>query len=401
MEESVVTIEKLVYGGKGLARINGQVIFIPFTLPGEKVHVQITKRHRDYLEGEVLEVVEPSSFRVPPDCRYFGRCGGCQISHASYDHQLQTKIGILKETLARSKITFPEPEVIPGSPFGYRHRAQLKYSSRKRQLGFFQTGTNQIVDVQQCLCLTPGLNELMIHLRNELATTPVQNLSEIELYENETGETAAYFNSKLPSDLKERLTRVTSVFTSDAVDQESLMLKFREAEFPMEPGIFLQINPGLWKSMIQEVESHFKNHPEAVVAELYCGAGFFTVSIAPCVQKVYASEENERAIEFAKTHHKTKNVEWIRARAEGYKIPKDVTAVVVDPPRAGLHKNVIAQLLQNKPKRITYVSCDPTSLARDLKQLSLVYKIKRSVLLDLFPQTYHFETIALLNVSAV
>jgi 23S rRNA (uracil1939-C5)-methyltransferase len=397
MEESIVNIEKLVYGGKGLTRINGQVVFVPFTLPGEKVRIQITKRHRDYLEGEVLEVVESSPSRVAPDCRYFGRCGGCQISHASYDHQLGTKVSILKETLTRSKINFPDLEVIPGNPFGYRHRAQLKYSARKRQLGFFQINTNQIVDVQQCLCLTPGLNELMIQLRNELATTPVQNLSEIELYENEAGETAAYFNSKLPSDVKERLGKVTNVFASDDVNQTGLMLKFRDAQFPMEPGIFLQVNPGLWKSMIQEVESHFKNNPEAVVAELYCGAGFFTVSIAPRVQRVYASEENERAIEFAKTHHKTKNVKWIRARAEDYKIPQDVTAVVVDPPRAGLHKNVITQLLQNKPKRITYVSCEPTSLARDLKQLSSGYKIERLVLLDLFPQTYHFETIALLS----
>ena len=391
----------MVYGGKGLARLNGQVVFVPFTLPGEKVRIHITKRHRDYLEGEVIEVVEPSPSRIAPDCAYFGRCGGCQISHATYEHQIQTKVSVLKETLYRNKISFPEPQVIPGNPFHYRHRAQLKYSARKRQLGFYETGSNRIVDIQKCLCLTPGLSQLMIALRNELAATPVQNLSEIELYENEVGETAAYFNSKLSSVLRERLSNVTRVFSADDIDQTSLMLKFRDAQFPMQPDIFLQINPGLWKAMIQEVESHFEKSPSAVVAEFYCGAGFFTVVIAHHVQKIYASEENQKAIEFAKVHHKERNIEWIHARAEDYKIPNDVTAVLVDPPRAGLQKNVITQLLRNKPKQVTYVSCDPTSFARDLKQLSSVYEIKRLVLLDLFAQTYHFETIALLCISAV
>jgi 23S rRNA (uracil1939-C5)-methyltransferase len=401
MDETEVRIEKLVYGGKGLARINGQVVFVPFTLPGEKVRIHITKKHRDYLEGEVIEVVEPSSSRIAPDCNYFGKCGGCQISHASYEHQLQTKVRILKETLTRSTIRFPEPEVVPGSPFQYRHRAQLKYSARRRQLGFYQTGSNQIVDIQKCLCLTSGLNQLMVDLRNELASTPIQNLSEIELYENESGETAAYFNSKIPPEFRNRLSTRTRVFAADDVNQTGLMLKFRDAEFPMRPDIFLQVNPGLWKAMIQEVESHFQKKASSVVAEFYCGAGFFTVPIAPHVQKIYATEENKKAIEFAKAHHKEKNIDWILARAEEYKIPNDVTAVVVDPPRGGLHKNLTAQLLRKRPNQITYISCDPTSLARDLKQLSSAYNVKRLVLLDLFAQTYHFETIALLNASAV
>lgn len=394
MEDQTVTIEKIVHGGKGLGRINGQVVFVPFTLPGETVRVQITKKHRDYLEGQVIEVVTPSAKRIPPDCAYFGRCGGCQISHTTYDHQIELKKNVLIESLQRNKISFPPPEIISGTPFSYRHRAQLKYSARKSQLGFYEMESNQIVDVQRCLCLTPGLNKLLSTLRIALTATPLPSLSEIECYENESGQTAVYFNSKIPSNLRNELSIITSVFDPQDVEQTGLTVKFRDSEFPMGPGVFLQVNPGLWKAMVQEVEGHFQKKSDAIVTELYCGAGFFTVAIAPHVEKVFACEENPRAIQFAKTHHSAKNIEWICARAEDYKIPQQTSDVLVDPPRAGLHKNVVEQLLKLKPRSISYVSCDPASLCRDLKLLSKNYSIQRLVLLDLFSQTYHFETIA-------
>jgi 23S rRNA (uracil1939-C5)-methyltransferase len=392
--EQTVTIEKIVHGGKGLARIDGQVVFVPFTLPGETVRIQITKKHRDYLEGQVIEVVKQSKNRIPPDCPYFGRCGGCQISHATYEHQLEIKKGVLIESLQRNKISFPEPEVIAGSPFSYRHRAQLKYSARKNQLGFYEMESNQIVDVQRCLCLTPALTKLLTTLRNALTATPLPNLSEIECYENEVGETAVYFNSRIPANLRNELSNTASVFDPQDAENAGLTIKFRDSEFPMGPGVFLQINPGLWKAMVQEVESHFKKNSNAAVTELYCGAGFFTVAIASRVQKVFAVEENPRAIQFAKSHHSAKNIEWICARAEDYKIQQETTDILVDPPRAGLHKNVIERLLKLKPNSISYVSCDPASLSRDLKLLTKNYRVQRLVLLDLFSQTYHFETIA-------
>lgn len=394
MEDSTVTIEKIVHGGKGLGRIDGQVIFVPFTLPGETVRVRITKKHRDYLEGQVIEVVTPSPKRIPPDCAYFGRCGGCQISHATYEHQLEIKKNVLIESLQRNKISFPQPQVIAGNPFSYRHRAQLKYSARKSQLGFYEMESNQIVDVQRCLCLPPGLNKLLGNLRTALTATPLPNLSEIECYENEVGETAVYFNAKIPSNLRSELSTITTVFEPQDAESAGLTVKFRDSEFPLGPGVFLQVNPGLWKAMVQEVESHFEKKSAAIVTELYSGAGFFTVAIAPHVQMIYACEENPKAIQFAKTHHPTKNIEWICERAENYKIPLHTTDVVVDPPRAGLHKSVIDQLLKLKPESISYVSCDPASFSRDLKLLSQNYHVQRLVLLDLFSQTYHFETIA-------
>lgn len=392
--DSTVTIEKIVHGGKGLARINGQVVFVPFTLPGETVRVQITKKHRDYLEGQVIEVVTPSSKRIPPDCAYFGRCGGCQISHGTYEHQIEIKKNVLIESLQRNKILFPDPEVIAGTPFSYRHRAQLKYSARKNQLGFYEMESNQIVDVQRCLCLTSGLNKLLGTLRTALNANPLPNLSEIECYENELGETAVYFNARIPSHLRNELSNITAVFDPQDEETAGLTVKFRDSEFPIGPGVFLQINPGLWKAMVQEVETHFQTKSDAVVTEFYCGAGFFTVAIAPHVQKVFACEENPKAIQFAKTHHSAKNIEWICTRAEDYKIPQQTTDILLDPPRAGLHKNVTAQLLRLKPRSISYVSCDPASLSRDLKQFSRDYRVQRMVLLDLFSQTYHFETIA-------
>src|SRR6185312_1725280 len=149
------------------------------------------------------------------------------------------------------------------------------------------------------LCLTPGLNKLLANLRTALTATPLPNLSEIECYENEVGETAVYFNAKVPSNLRNELSNITSVFDPQDAEGAGLTVKFRDSEFPMGPGVFLQVNPGLWRSMVQEVESHFQNS-DAVVTELYCGAGFFTVAIAPHVRKIQACEENPRAIQFAK-----------------------------------------------------------------------------------------------------
>jgi 23S rRNA (uracil1939-C5)-methyltransferase len=227
-----------------------------------------------------------------------------------------------------------------------------------------------------------------------LHATPLPNLSEVECYENELGETAVYFNSKIPSDLRNELSNITAVFDPQDAETAGLTVKFRDSEFPMGPGVFLQVNPGLWKAMVQEVEGHFKKSSDAIVTELYCGSGFFTVPIAPHVEKIFACDENPKAIQFAKTHHSAKNIDWICARTEDHKIPKETTDILVDPPRAGLHKNVTEQLLKLKPRSISYVSCDPASLSRDLKQLAKDYRVQRLILLDLFSQTYHFETIA-------
>jgi 23S rRNA (uracil1939-C5)-methyltransferase len=385
MEEKVVKIEKVVFSGKGLSRDLEKVTFVPLTLPGETVRVRITKDHPDYFEAEAISIETPSGDRVAPACPYFGICGGCQMSHATYTRQVAIKRQILEETLRRNQVPFPQIELHVGKDFGYRHRAQLKYDSRNRRLGFFEAGSNQVVDIQECICLTPGLNHLLRKLRSDLCSTQISSLKEIECYENDRGETAAYF---LPEQPWPQFAQYKN---------PDLTISFRQFRYPMHPRIFLQVNPGMWKTMIQEVEGHYSEKNLNFALELYCGSGFFTAPLSARFAKMIACEENAEAVEYARTSHHLSNVQWVRAKAEDFLFPASPDAVIVDPPRAGLHHRVLQQLLKNQPAWITYISCDCTTFSRDIKKLKEFYEIQRITLLDLFPQTFHFETIALLE----
>ena len=383
MDEKVIKIEKVVFGGKGLSRDLERITFVPFTLPGEKVRVRIKRERNDYQEADAIEIVEPDPDRVTPECAYFGVCGGCQLSHANYNNQIQMKVDILHETLQRNQVSFPEIQVITDKPFGYRHRAQLKYDAAHRKLGFYEMNSNRVVDIHECLCLTPGLNALLKSLRSDLCGRAVPGLREIECYENDQQQTALFYRPSRP-DLRSSGT-------------QDLTISFREYRFPMNPNVFLQVNPGLWRAMIQEVESHYQMRQLNNALELYCGAGFFTVALSKSFHRMIACEENAEAIEFARKEHGLKNVEWVCGRAENYQFPGNLDAVIVDPPRSGLPYNVLQQLIGNKPEWITYVSCDCPTFARDLKKLKQNYRFERLTMLDLFPQTYHFEIVALLK----
>jgi 23S rRNA (uracil1939-C5)-methyltransferase len=382
MDEKIIKIERVVFGGKGLSRDLEKITFVPLTLPGEIVRVRITKDKGDYYEAQAIDILEPNPARVAPSCSYFGVCGGCHLSHANYEKQIEIKLQILKETLARNTVKHPPIQTISSKPYGYRHRAQWKYDSAHRSLGFFEIHSNKVVDIQECLCLTPGMNQALKSLRSRVCRKPIAGLREIECYENENQQISVFFR---PPGMEY------------PAQNEDLTISFRGYKFPMKPGIFLQVNPGMWRTMIQEVENHYQGISGQTALELYCGAGFFTVALAPLFHRMIACEENSEAVEYAKKHHQLKNVEWICNKAETYRFPAKFQAAIVDPPRAGLHRNVLTQLIDRKPEWITYISCDCTTIARDVKKLKEIYTIEKLTMLDLFPQTYHFETIALLK----
>jgi 23S rRNA (uracil1939-C5)-methyltransferase len=387
MDEKKLKIEKVIFGGKGLSRDLEKVTFVRFTLPGEIVLARITKQYPDFQEAEAISILQPSSDRVSPDCSYFGVCGGCQMSHATYEKQKEMKLQILEETLRRNQVEFPSPEIHADKPFGYRHRAQLKYDAQNRRLGFYSLGSNQVVDIQECLCLTPNLNLQLQKLRSVFCSQSVSGVKEIECYDNGKGQTATFFQAPLPDSLKERFPAPASELT----------VSFRNFEYPMHPKIFLQVNPGMWRTMVQEVESHYADLKLNSALELYCGAGFFTAPLSAHFQALTACEENAEAIQWAKEKHKLSNVKWIRSKAEDVIFPRPLDALIVDPPRSGLHQKVLKQILECKPDWISYVSCDCSTFARDLKKLKQHYTLKRLAMLDLFPQTFHFEMIGLLS----
>jgi 23S rRNA (uracil1939-C5)-methyltransferase len=397
MEEKIVKIERVVFGGKGLSRDLDKVVFVPFTLTGEKVRIRLRKEHSDYAEADAVEILEPSKNRVVPECIYFGRCGGCQMSHATYKAQVELKIEMLQEAFQRTHLMFPELHVITSSPLGYRHRVQLKWDAKQKRLGFHEMESNHVVDVKECLCVTPGLNQLLKLLRSALLSYPVSGLSEIECFENDLGETSVHFNAPISPGLRKQLGRYTRLFDSNDQNISPLLFHFRHFEFPMRPSIFLQVNRGMIQQLVMELESHYDRAKERTAVELYCGSGLFTLPLAKRFRKIIACEENPIAIQFARSHNAPGNIAWICEKAERFHIPLEATVVIVDPPRAGLHRKIIETFLKRDFHKISYVSCDVSSFSRDLKALSAKYRIAKIALLDLFPQTYHFETVALLE----
>ena len=394
-EQKVVTIEKVVFGGKGLSRDLHKIVFVPFTLPGEKVRIQITRERRDYLEAEAIEIIEPSPARVSPDCPYFGRCGGCQLSHANYEAQLALKKKVLEETLQRNQVAYPEIQMFSAAPLAYRHRATLKYDAKHRRLGFYEMQSHHVIDIQECLCLTPRLNTLIKVLRNSLAKHPAPKLTEIHCFENDQGETALHFNAAIPEGLKNEMAKHATLPAGGEKGLAPLLIRFRDYQFPVQADIFLQVNPQLWKAMIQEVESHHPKNPQSTAVEFYSGAGFLTLPLSERFGKIVAYDENAVAIAWAQRRYGASNIVWRREKAENALLPPDAEVAIVDPPRTGLAHTLVARFLAHPLKKISYVSCDCPSFARDAKLLSEKFSIRRIALLDLFPQTFHFEVIAL------
>lgn len=386
-----LTIEKIVYGGEGLGRVDGQAVFVPFAAPGDQLRVRITHLERNFARGVVEEILAPSPARRAAPCQYFGACGGCQLQHLQYTAQLETKAGFIRESLRRmGGIDWQEEiPVLAANEFGYRSRAEIKINGE--QIGFYKANSHEVCEVTECPILLPAAN---VELR--------------QLH-------------KPPNLLPRRATRVyltvgdTQVLATPATGENA-----REAEIDAKGSVqqtiagitysfgvrtFFQSNRLLVEQL---VETAIRNAEGKIAFDLYAGAGLFSLQLAKSFAQVYAAEGSKVAIKhglqnaqtnrIANVAYEAMSVEaWLKFQAP--KLPRP-NFVLLDPPRAGAGAVVMQRLLALRPARIHYVSCDPTTLARDLKLLTkATYKIDSITALDMFPQTYHVETVVKLTIN--
>ena len=386
-----LTIEKIVYGGEGLGRVDGQAVFVPFTAPGDQLRVRITHLERNFARGVVEEILAPSPARRAAPCQYFGACGGCQLQHLQYTAQLETKAGFIRESLRRmGGIDWQEEiPVLAANEFGYRSRAEIKINGE--QIGFYKANSHEVCEVTECPILLPAAN---VELR--------------QLH-------------KPPNLLPRRATRVyltvgdTQVLATPATGENA-----REAEIDAKGSVqqtiagitysfgvrtFFQSNRLLVEQL---VETAIRNAEGKIAFDLYAGAGLFSLQLAKSFAQVYAAEgskvafnhglQNAQTNRIANVTYEAMSVEaWLKFQAP--KLPRP-NFVLLDPPRAGAGAVVMQRLLALRPARIHYVSCDPTTLARDLKLLTkATYKIDSITALDMFPQTYHVETVVKLTIN--
>jgi 23S rRNA (uracil1939-C5)-methyltransferase len=393
-EETIVTVqiqvEKLVYGGDGLARADGEVVLMPFVLPGELVEMDREPKRSGIVRGRVQQLLRESPDRVAPACPYFGHCGGCHYQHASYAAQLAAKRSILAETLARTGHIEnpPEIEVISGAPWAYRNRIQLHFENGK--LGYREMRSRKLQPIAKCPISSPKLNECIVALNRMVRERRwPEFLQTAEFFTNETDVQMNVLETGRP--LAQRF------FDWCAAEIPGLVAGVIQYEgYRVGYGSFFQVNRFLTQRLVDAVIGDSRG---ASALDLYSGVGFFSIPLARVFERVTAVESGigaARDLEFnakragVSIEPHSQNVDlFLRS------LDRAPDLVIADPPRAGLGKQVVRHLAELKPREIVVVACDPATLARDAQGLLAAgYALDRLTLIDLFPQTYHIETVA-------
>jgi len=414
----LVEIEKPVYGGAFLARVEGKAVFVPLALPGEQARVRITHSKASFATAEAEEIVRAAPQRIPSACPHFGACGGCHYQHTDYATQLGFKQAILRETLERGGVAVPvEIAVLSGEQWSYRNRIRLAFDAAGN-LGYRGRRSHGVVPISVCPIAASLLVESALAFA-QLAREfdPALRPTEISLFCNreETALLATVFSDSLPKSRFDELAqalheRIPALIGAELVVGEppqtiaqwgAASLAYRAASFDYRVGhgAFFQVNRWLVGSLIERVTA---NHEGKLVWDLFSGVGLFARQLAANFNRVVAVEsapsaraaleENLRATAGKAVHAET------LAFLRGNRKRERPDLVVVDPPRTGLGAETCALLSEIAAPAFVYVSCDPATLARDLRTLiASGYGIESITLADLFPQTFHLETVVQLR----
>jgi 23S rRNA (uracil1939-C5)-methyltransferase len=429
-----VTIEKLVYGGEGLAHHEGATVFVPLVLPGEIARATPVEQKKKFIRAKLDQIVQPSPERIEPKCRHFGDCGGCDYQHISYEKQVEFKSGILRETLRRiGKVDWAGPITTHAStPYHYRNRAQWKVRPMESRddapaerpvegkaplrIGYFRARSTSLCAVEECPIVSPLLEKTLLALRGALAAAKMpRGLREVEAVVNDTDTkvmltaTFAGFPSRAAehaATFREAVPELESLLFHDpGNDRMELFgpgfLEYTSNGAPYRIGhfSFFQVNKELVDEMAREVVE--RGDGGRLAFDLFGGVGLFTLPLAKRFERVVSVESNPAATRDLESN--LRGAGTIEARTADVsrfleKNKERPQLVVLDPPRAGLEPGDVQRIARFAPERIHYVSCDPPTLARDLGEFQQAgYEITDVDLFDLFPQTFHIETLVRLR----
>ena len=365
------TIDSLTNLGMGVGRVDGWVVMVPFVIPGERVKARIFRNFQNYSDADLVEVLEASPDRIEPKCPLYSRCGGCQYQHISYERQLKEKTQHVEELMQKlGDIEFPVA-LSQGSPQVYNYRSKITphYNRPDREgsqpIGFLQYGRrNQIIDVEHCPIATDAINAALPDAREEARRSGGKK-------RRQRGGTLL-------------MRHVLEGVVKDP--QDIVSERVGEVTFQFKAGEFFQNNPYILPDLVEHVAKEASAEGARYLVDAYCGVGLFALSTAKSFVQVAGIEVSEPA------------VRWAQDIFNGLKFPSEATAMVIDPPRKGCDESFRQQLLQYRPQRLVYVSCDPATQARDLKDfIEGGYKITKVQPFDLFPHTRHIENVVSLS----
>jgi len=404
-----VLLEKLTYGGEAMGRLpDGRAVFVPFGLPGETVRVRLTQDKQNFARGELLEVLTASAERIDPKCKHFGKCGGCHYQNLSYEDQLQAKTVILRDQFQRiGKIENPTIKPIVPSPLEWNYRNHVQFHlTAEGKLGFVNSKGNSVFPIEECHLPETGIDSFWRELQFEsnkdverVSLRAGQNEELMVVLESENFETPEL---EIEADVS-----VVHLFDEHPVviaGRDHFVVSVHQKDFRVSAGSFFQVNTKMAEKMVEHLLAYSlaRVSKSTTLLDVYCGVGLFSKFFAPTCGQVIGIEASESACEdFVFNLDEFDNVELYEGTAEEV-LPglagrlDSSTFVIVDPPRAGIERHALDAIISIKPQIIAYVSCDPSTLARDAARLiNGGYRLVEVTPFDLFPQTYHIESISI------
>ena len=401
--EHEISLTALGYGGDAIGRLaDGRAVFVPFGLPGERVRVRLREEKPGFARGELIEVLQPSPERVSPRCRHFGTCGGCHYQHLPYPKQLAIKSDILREQLQRiGRIAEPPVQPAAGSPSAWNYRNHMQFHLDKDgRLGFQGASAGRFIPISECHLPEEPINALWPKLYFE----PGSGVERVSLRLGADRELMLVLESDdLHPPALEIGAGISIVhsFEEDAVvlaGTERLGMRVLDRDFLVSAGSFFQVNTPLAGEMVAQVLRYLPAEIK-IILDLYCGAGLFSAFLAPHCKRLIGVEASPSACrDFAINLDEFDHVELYEGPVQEV-LPHLQAApgfALVDPPRAGLDRRALDALVALAPPALVYVSCDPSTLARDARRLlDGGYRLAEVKPFDLFPQTYHIESISL------
>jgi 23S rRNA (uracil1939-C5)-methyltransferase len=455
-----LVVDSAAFEGTTVARIDGLVVFVPYGVPGDRVRATITRKRRKYVEASIDEVISASPHRIEPECSYFGLCGGCTLQHVDYEYQLEIKRELVKDLLARiGGVQSPEVQPTIPSPQRFHYRNKMEFSfgtsrwmtreeiasgeelQKKFALGLhIPKRFDKILDLEECHLQRPPSSEIVNRVREyvvEKGWPAYNSRSHVGYLRNLAIRMGAHTDDimvnlvtakheqdrveGLSSMLLEEFSTISTIINTIngtrspvAVEQEIVLHgngwireRIQDLEFRITPTSFFQPNAYQAENLFSQILAMAELGQDAMVYDLYCGLGAISLFLARTCRSVLGVENHQESVRMANENAERNGIEncsFIAADAVEALKPDFIErngepdVLILDPPRAGLHPDVLKRLLRAKPKRIVYTSCNPATQARDLKILTEVYRVLAVQPVDMFPMTFHIESVVALEL---
>lgn len=393
--------------GRGVTKINDFVVFVDGALINDTCEIRIANVKKNYAEAEIVNITMMSNERVDNDCLYYPSCGGCDLRHQKYEYQLAFKKKKVITSLERiGKLSnIKVLDVIPNNPYYYRNKVTLKVDGNK--LGFYKKNTYEVIDIDKCLISNDKINECICEIKSFINKYPNHNIKEVFIRsEKEVMIKIISYDFKLSNELINVFNgHVDSLLLNDEVlyGNDHINMSLLDYNFKISSNSFFQVNKEQTERLYNKIISYIKQENINIALDLYCGVGTITALLSKCCNRVIGIEVVKDAIDNAEENIRLNNIdnaEFINDKVENVinKISENIDVIVMDPPRNGSDKITLDTIIKLKPKVIIYVSCNPTTLARDLNALNNNYKVEEITPFDMFPETEHVECVCKLVV---